>query len=218
MSKAWSYTALNSYETCPRRHWALRVGKVVFEPESEELRWGKKVHTALEKCINGTAPLPPELSYMEKVVYKLTSRHGNKVVEKQLAIDSSLRPVRWFDKTAWCRGIIDYGLIGTQNAVLLDWKTGKRKPDNDQLKLFAALMFAHEPYLQQISTAFVWVKDKKLDSDSFTREQTGALWDVFLPRVKRLDNAHQTDTWEPKPSGLCGKWCPVTKKHCEFGR
>ena len=221
MGKAWSYTALTSFETCGRRHHVLRVAKLIREPESEEIRWGRTAHKALELRCKGEAALPQSLAYLEPVATMLTSQHGRRIVEDdggKLAVDASFRPCSWFDKQAWCRCVVDFGLIGPEKAILVDWKTGKRKPDTDQLKLFAAIGFAHFPYLKEIHTSFVWLKDKKLDNDVFTHEQVGALWAEFLPRVKRLDLAHETNIWTPKPSGLCGKWCPVTKQHCDFGR
>lgn len=215
---SWSYTALTSFETCPRRHYLTRVSKEVNEPQTEVLLWGNKVHDALEARANGTAALPPELAHLEGIVSLFTRQHGTRVVEKQLAIDRSFRPVNWRDRSAWCRGIIDIGVVGPQKAVLGDWKTGKRKPESDQLQLFAALAFAHFAHLEEVHTAFIWLKEKKTDQAVFTRQQTGEIWAEFLPRVERLELAHAKNEWPEKPSGLCGKWCPVTKNLCKFGR
>lgn len=215
---AWSHTALTSFETCGRRHYLTRVAKTVTEPPSESIKWGREVHEALQKKLEGRAPLPPHLAYIEPVADKLMSKQGKRLVEEKLTIDSSFRPCGWWDKSAWCRVVVDVGLLGVESALLVDWKTGKRKPDNDQLELFAAVAFAHYPYLKSIYTAFVWLQEKKIDHAVFTHEQVKTIWEGYLPRVKRLEQAHQTNTWHPKPSGLCGKWCPVTKKDCEFGK
>lgn len=220
MSKpfTWSHTALTSFETCPRRHYLTRVTKEVVEPPSEVLTWGREVHKALEKRLLGQAALPAHLSHCEPLVQSLTSKHGKRLVEEKLTIDSAFRPCGWWDKNAWCRVVVDVGIMGSQNALLGDWKTGRRKPENDQLELFAAVAFAHFPYLSAVHTVFLWLKDKKLDHAVFTHEQVGEIWNNYLPRVKRFEEAFKTNTWHPKPSGLCGKWCPVTRKHCEFGK
>jgi hypothetical protein len=150
----------------------------------------------------------------------LTSKHGQRLIEHRLAIDASFQPCAYFDKKVqvWCRTQLDVGLIGTNKAVVIDWKTGKRKPDSEQLMHAAAMVFAHFPFLEEVHVAFVWLPDRKLDSDKFTREQVSQIWNVFLPRVRRLEIAHETNRWQAKPSGLCGKWCPVTRQHCEYGR
>lgn len=172
----------------------------------------------MEQRLDGKAPLPAHLAYAEPLVAKLTSKHGTRLVEEKLTIDASFRPVGWWDKSAWCRVVVDVGLLGVESALLGDWKTGKRKPENDQLELFAAVAFAHYPYLKSIHTVFLWLKEKKLDHAVFTHEQVGAIWDNYLPRVERFKQAYDENTWHPKPSGLCKKWCPVTRKHCEFGK
>jgi hypothetical protein len=214
----WSHSVLNSFETCPRRHYVTRVAKLVTEPQTEALRWGNMVHKALEDRQNGTAPLPATLAGYEPMLQVLMSKHGQRLVEARWAVDASFRPVGYKDRSAWCRSVVDSGIVGVDSAVLIDWKTGSRKPDSDQLKLSAAMAFAQYPHVEKVSTTFVWLKEKKLDKESFTREQVGEIWNEFLPRVARLEQAHKTNTWHPKPSGLCVKWCPVTKQHCEFGR
>lgn len=215
---AWSHSALNSFETCPRRHYLTRVTKIVGDPPSEHTQWGRDVHKALEQRLDGKAALPAHLEHYEPLIQKLTSKHGKRLNEAKFAVDKNFKPCGWRDPATWCRVIVDTGIVGTTSAFLGDWKTGNRKPDSDQLKLSAAVGFAHYPYLETIHTAFIWLKEKKLDSEMFTHEQVQDIWNEFLPRVKRLELAHQTNTWGPKPSGLCGKWCPVTKQHCEFGR
>jgi hypothetical protein len=93
--------------------------------------------------------------------------------------------------------------------------TGKRKPDNDQLMLFAALAMHVWPKLEKVVTGFLWLKEGKIDKETFTRGDITDIWNRFTPRVKRLEIAHETNTWDAKPSGLCG-WCPV--RQCEFWR
>jgi hypothetical protein len=119
-------------------------------------------------------------------------------------------------KNVWCRGIIDIGVVGSKKAYLLDWKTGKHKPNSDQLMLFAALAFAYYPWIEKVVCGFIWLKDSKFDKEIYTREQIQEIWSEFLPRVDRLEIAFNEDKWQAKPSGLCRNWCPVGKKLCEF--
>ena len=49
-----------------------------------------------------------------------------------------------------------------KNAIVMDYKTGKRKP-TEQLDLYAAYVFHHYPDVQEVTTVFVWLKEKKLD-------------------------------------------------------
>ena len=213
---AWSHTALNAFETCPLRYYKTRVSKEVVEPQTEVLRYGNDVHKAFELRLNEGKALPEHLQCHEQLVQSLLKKKGDRLVEKQWAIDKSFRPVGWFDKNAWCRGVVDVGVISRDTAVILDWKTGKRKPENDQLKLFAGLVFAHYRNVNTVTTGFVWLAANKIDNEVFTREQTGEIWSAYLPRVKRLELAYEEQKWQPKPSGLCAKHCPVPRSHCEF--
>lgn len=213
---AWSHSALNAFETCPLRYYKTRVSKEIVEPQTEVLRYGNGVHKAFElRLKNGTA-LPEYLQSHEPLVASLLQKKGERLIEKQWAIDKSFRPVGWFDKSVWCRGVVDVGIASRDKAIILDWKTGKRKPDNDQLKLFAGLTFAHYPSIKTVHTGFVWLAAGKIDSEEFTRAQSGDIWSTFLPRVKRLEIAYEENKWQPKPSGLCANYCPVPRSHCEF--
>jgi hypothetical protein len=48
------------------------------------------------------------------------------------------------------------------------------------------------------------------------RDQIGAVWGEFLPNLKQYAQAFKEDIWQPRQSGLCGGYCPVTD--CEFWR
>lgn len=216
LKKPWSYSALTAFETCPRRFYLTRVARQVKEPQTEATIWGNQVHKALELYAKGEKPLPHDLKQFQKYVDKVLSHEGKRVIEQRVALDSSLRPTTWMAKNVWVRGVIDIGVVGSERAFLLDWKTGKRKPDSDQLKLFAALAFASYPWIDKVTTGFIWLKPKEFDKETFTRDQLTEIWGEFHPRLSRLAHAYAEDKWTPKPSGLCRNWCPVGKKLCEF--
>ena len=216
LEKPWSYSALTAFETCPKRYQLTRVTKEVIEKPNAAATWGNKVHTQLENYAKNKARLPEDLSKYEKYVDKIFTYDGKRIVEERMAINQSFRPTKWMAKDVWCRGIVDIGVVGGEKAYLLDWKTGKRKPDSDQLKLFAALAFAHYPWVEEVVTGFIWLKEDKFDKEKFTRKQITEIWNEFLPRTSRLARAFEEDKWVAKPSGLCKNWCPVGKSLCEF--
>lgn len=216
LQKAWSYSALSSFETCPRRYYFTKVSKQVMEPQTEATMWGNKVHSALEKYAKREAALPEQMEKWGPYVDKIMSREGKPVIEQKMAINSSFHPTKWFAKDVWCRGIIDIGKVGERKAWLYDWKTGKHDPTTDQLKLFAGMAFAHFPWIEEVTTGFIWLKVGKFDKENFTRDQVQDIWAEFLPRTERLDVAFNENKWVPRPSGLCKKWCPVGRTLCEY--
>lgn len=211
---AWSYSSLTAFETCPRRYYLTRVTKQVVEPQTEATTHGNEVHKAFEVSIKTKVPLPAKYAEWQPIADTVTSVRGKQEAELKIALDANMAPTTWFSKTAWCRGIIDLHIEDGDKAIAFDWKTGKRKPDSTQLKLFAGLLFQARPYLKKVSTAFVWLKDGKLDKDRFSRESLPEIWGEFLPRVKRMESAYDRNKWPAQPSGLCRNWCPCTG--CEF--
>ena len=65
------------------------------------------------------------------------------------------------------------------------------------------------PEVEEVTTGFIWLKDKKVDKEVFKREQLHEIWQGFLPRVIKLESAYDRDSWPARPSGLCKGWCHV---------
>lgn len=214
MSVAWSYSALTAFEGCPRRFYHTRVKKDVSDPPGEEAKWGQRVHKHLEDRINIKAELPDELQKLEPLCSKMESAPGDTVAEIKYCLTSSYRPTGYFAKDAWLRVVVDVKKKNGVNVGAFDWKTGKRKPESEQLRLTAATIMAAEPEVEKVTTGFIWLKDNKIDKETFTRDQVPEIWQEFLSRVRRMEIAHEDNKWEAKPSGLCKAWCPVTS--CSF--
>jgi ATP-dependent exoDNAse (exonuclease V) beta subunit len=141
------------------------VTKQVVEKQTEATLWGNKVHKALELFALGKQPLPEEMQEYGRYVEKILSYEGRRVVEERVALTKDFRPTTWMAKDVWVRGIIDIGVVGSETAYLLDWKTGKHRPDSDQLKLFAALAFAKYPWVSKVVTGFIFLKPKKFEKE-----------------------------------------------------
>ncbi len=222
MSKALarSYSALTSFETCPRRYYLTRVSKTVVEPPTEAITWGNCVHEALEKRAKDGTPMPTGMEHwaplVDKIVRKRDDVGGELLVERQLALTADLKQTGWFDRDVWIRGVVDVGLVSAdrRTVLALDYKTGKPKPDSDQLKLFAAMLMAVYAEAERVVTGFLWLKDNSTTQETYTRDRFGALWAEFMPRFERLQQAWDTNDWPPRPSGLCRAWCPC--RECEY--
>lgn len=212
----WSYSSLTKFETCPRQYAAIKVHRVVKDEMGEAAYWGDKVHKALEARVLNKTPLPEGMKQWERLAAKFDHPKGDVFTETQIALTKNLQPCTWMSPDAWVRGIIDVGVDAGPVCVALDYKTGKVKPEMDQLKLFAALLMQIKPYVQKVRTGYIWLAYNKLSRETFTRDDLPSIWEGFAARQGRLVSAYEQDKWPPKPSGLCAKWCPVTKQHCRF--
>lgn len=207
---------MSAFEQCPLRYKLTRVVKKVKEPDTEATLWGKRVHSALEERIRDGTPLPATLAGYEGIASKVASSQGEVKVEMKIGVNANFGATGFFANDVWCRGVIDVAIVNGDKAVILDWKTGKPKPGSDQLKLSAGMAFAEFPQVKSVETGFVWLKNNKVDRDTFTREHVGDIWSSFMPRVARLNMAFENDRWPANPSGLCKNYCPVGKSNCEF--
>ena len=215
MSFAWSFTSLGMFRTCPKQYEEVRVLKNFVEVRDEKALWGDRVHKAIEAALRDGTPLPYGMDVYEPVVAKFRTLRGTLHVENQLAITEGFQPCEWFDKQTWCRGIIDALWIDGVVAKAVDWKTGKFKPNSDQLVLFALLVSHHYPEVQEVRTMFMWLKTGQSGKVAkFTRDQIPKMWEPFMIDVQRLRNCMDTSTWVPKTSGLCSQWCPVVT--CQY--
>ena len=68
---AWSFSALDSFETCPKRFWHLSIAKDVKEEENEAMRYGSYAHKQFELRLKNSTPLPIDLKHHEKLLARL---------------------------------------------------------------------------------------------------------------------------------------------------
>lgn len=207
---AWSFSKLKNFETCPKKHYEVDLQRN-YQEESTHLTWGNEVHKALENAVKKISPLPIEMKSYSKYVQSVLNAHGKVEVEKQYALDRNFVPVSWFDKQAWYRGKADVVLINGENALAIDWKTGKVSKDSVQLMLMAQCIFAHNPQVKRVRTMYVWLQfpDAEPVIEDYDRQEVANAWIGLLLRVKLMEEAYNTQTYPPKPSGLCRKHCPV---------
>lgn len=209
----WSFSTLNRFVTCPRQYHAIHVVKRIKDVEGEAAKWGNAVHSAIEHTLKDEQPLPKEMEQFQDYVDSIRARPGKMLVENQLALNKQLQPTNFFAKDVWVRGKADVIHINGDVATGLDHKTGKRKASS-QMVLMALLMFHHYPEVQKIKTAFCWLKTGEIDTDEYTRAEIDTMWQVFVKDLDQYRRAFHSDTWQPRQSGLCAGWCPVTD--CEY--
>ena len=160
----WSFSSLNEFSNCPRSYQLKRVTKECKQVESEAMRHGTVQHEHCEMRVKNKTPLPESLAWMEPQFQKMEKSGATMIPEQAIGLTKGLSPTGFFAKDVWVRGKLDLTLRYGKSSTILDYKTGKRKPDSDQLMLFAGFEFADRPHIETVKTGFVWLKDKKIDS------------------------------------------------------
>jgi hypothetical protein len=214
----WSHSSLKDYEGCPRRYHEVKVLKNYPFKDTDATIYGKELHTAAELYIKEDTPLPPQFAFLQETLDALKAKPGRKLCEHQMGVTKDLKPCGFMDKEVWVRGIADLLIIDDENltAKVVDYKSGNNKyPDREQLKLMALMVFAHFPHIRRVSGALLFVVKEDIAKASFMVGEAEEYWWDYRERVARIEQAHETGVWNPKPTPLCG-WCPVTT--CEHNR
>lgn len=206
---AWSFSALDMFEKCAKKFYHLKVAKDVKEPDNQWQADGKFIHEALFKRVIDGVPLPVQLRHMEGIAQRFADAPGEKHGEMRLALNDKFEPRDFFAKDVWVRAVLDLLIIRDGHAVLVDWKTGKRKDRFDQLKLSAAVLSRFMPEIESFKLAFVWLKDNEVSSLDIRKDELKQVWLDFMPRAAAIDEAKKTTNFPADPTPLCG-YCPVT--------
>ena len=206
------------YENCPKRYYHQRIRREVQDTGSDATIYGERIHEALEHRLESKVELPKESEGYEVLCRSIekTAKGGALLVEQKLTLNEDLTPTGWWDGDAWVRSILDVLVLHSNTAVVMDWKTGKRRPDFTQLELFALQVFSHFPEINTVKSSFLWLKDMQMDSKIYHRDELGSMWGNLLQRISRIEQSLAHDKWPPKPSGLCN-YCPA-KNICEYAQ
>lgn len=216
-----SYSRLSRFENCPSSFEHLYVNKTVQDAGGEASVYGNRIHEALERygraLTNADDATLAALQELEQgsetarwigLVSRMVRRPGDKYFEHQMALDAHKTPCNWFDRSVWLRAIADVLIVNGRKAYCIDWKTGKKRDNPTQLQLFAAMIFAHFPDVQEVAVAYVWLAIDDVSITTYERRFATSLWGSLTPRFSAVQDAVELGVFPTKPSGLC-PWCPA---------
>ncbi|HXS14467.1 MAG TPA: PD-(D/E)XK nuclease family protein [Acidobacteriaceae bacterium] len=210
---AWSFSRIESSETCPRKFFHLSVAKDLKEEETSYQIEGKETHIAFAKLVKNGIPLPLHLRHHGPMLTKIAALPGEKIVEQQLALNANWQVVDWFARDAWLRVISDLTQLNGSAALVWDWKTGKPKDDFTQLRLNAAVTMHLAPEVEQVRMNYYWTKTRQITSDKMVRADLPEFWGAMLKRVQTYQSMHDRQDFPPRPNPFC-KGCVV--KTCQY--
>lgn len=215
---AWSFSALDAFESCPRQYFETRVSRRIQTSTTEAMDWGRAVHKEFENYLLHSTALSPALEVHQQFLDNVKSLPGVLAGEERIALDNRMQPCGYFGRGVWYRGQVDARKrdVASGYSYILDHKTGKLKTDYTQLKTFAIHEFIAQPAIHTIRAEYYWTQTCATNGETYHREQLGDLIAEFIPRLHRFADAFLNDNFPPKQSGLCAGWCAVTD--CEFWR
>ena len=211
----WSPSKLSQFETCPYQFAAGAYYKTMPYQETEATRWGIRVHAAAEDYMNGKPVTDPEgFKLVEKWVKYFATIEGERFVEHKMGVDRGLKPAEWDDAEG--RMILDLGVLKPDgHLILVDWKTGKQKSDETQMRIYSLIMALRFPEVQKISYRYIWVKNDAATGGELLRSELGAVAKNLLEKIGVVRTAWEHENFPQTRNGLCRAWCGVTEcPHC----
>tara|TARA_R100000988_G_scaffold99392_1_gene68429 strand:- start:1 stop:672 length:672 start_codon:yes stop_codon:yes gene_type:complete len=209
----WSFSKAKAFDTCPKQFYHVNILKEYPFEETEATRYGTEFHKACEDYIGKDAPLPKKFGFIEPTLDVLNNKRGVKVCEKKLGLTEDLEPCDFFDKRVWFRGIADLIIVDVlaEMAWVVDYKTGKsaRYADKGQLELMALSVFKHYPQVTKIKAGLLFVAAGSLIKETYEIDSESILWEKWLTKYANMQIAFDKEVWNPRPSGLCKRHCPV---------
>jgi RecB family exonuclease len=219
--EAWSFSRFGTYETCPARAKFKYLDKL-DEPQGQAASRGSEIHKLAEKYVLGKLPprIPEDLDRFEdefENLRKLNKRRGVHVsTEQQWAFTRDWEVTGWFEVDTWCRMVVDAAVLQKDTLTIIDYKTGKIRPDHKkQLELFALGGLVLHPQVKQVRAELWYLDQGVLDDEHYGPKQVKKLQKTWADRTRRMLNDTRFD---PNPSGACN-WCAFAKKKggpCRF--
>lgn len=212
-----SVSGLTDFEGCPKRYFHTRLAKTHKSQVTEAITHGNEVHKRLEMHVKKGEVLPEHLRHVEQILDYLKAEGYQLFAELEMAIDRNWQPVDYWSKDGWIWGKIDLIALRGTEAMVFDYKTGKRKTgkyaDDTQLKLYGAVLF-HVLGLSKVESGYLWLKTREADNFVIDGGNIAIIQQEIFERVTKLETAEKENDFPARTSPLCG-WCPVLND-CEF--
>ena len=207
----WSFSRIKAFEQCPKQFYHEKILKEYPFKETDATLYGTAFHNMAEDFVGRDVPVPEKFAFARNVLTSLKNKPGQKLCEKKLGVTENLEPGGFYSPEVWFRGIADLIILDDELAWGVDYKTGKsaRYADTGQLELMALSVFAHYPKVKKIRAGLLFVVSKDLVKDTYQDYDSGSLWRKWVGKHQQMQIAADNDVWNPRPSGLCRRHCPV---------
>lgn len=220
--KAWSFSALSTYEECPFHSKLSKILKVPELPrpmppngKTEHANdRGSRVHDEAEYFVKGERDsLLKDLKTFEPEFLALRQWYeaGKVSLEHMWCFNRDWHPVKPDDfKNTWLRIKLDALVFLTDTTgLVIDYKTGKKWGNEikhaQQGQLYQLGAFIKYPQLEYVTTEFWYLDQNEISSMNYRRDQGLRFYNKFNKRGLEMT----TDTvFKPKPNGHSCKFCP----------
>ena len=194
---------MNTYLTCPQKWKFQYIDKRKSKPSPAMWR-GIKIHKQIENFYNNdkadTSLIPNFLKFEERRLEKCPKdKKYLKPIAQELAVkDEDLR----------IRGFIDAVYLNPKDdgVIIIDWKSGKYRPNNFSDYRFELAVYAELYRLQTGITPKYW-GIYFVDADKLFFEEVKSISvKAMYNKVKKVRDGIESQDYQCKPGILC-RWC-----------
>lgn len=237
---AYSHSKITLFEECPKKWFDIYVAKTRKREHKAAFEKGGFVHYALQYYPN---PTPKKYTFtlatqeMQdewfETIKEILSRprirsliKGRVKAEFTWILDYKNGEV-FLGNNKWkslIYGVIDHLCTvdhnGKERLKLVDWKTGKSKGDEDQLKLYAYWMFLANPNLKEVLGGFEYVDQNDYEEFCYTRDIVPVFQEELLTRINTIETCTEFKPTPCKGCTYCEQYtvCPAHKITIPTGR
>jgi hypothetical protein len=219
---AWSPSKLACFELCPAKFAAEYFYKTVPYTETVHTLWGNRVHSESERFMKKQSSTDPEaLECVAPFLNVLDRLPGQRYVEYRIGLTEAWKPVAvpitnkpWDWGDAIGRMAVDLAIINGKVLKGFDYKTGKMKDDESQLRINALCVALLHPEVEEFDMKYIWLKDKKTTGFKLNRKDLVPVYKDIKSRVGRLKEAWDSEVFVARKNYLCESWCGNAK--CPF--
>ena len=204
---SFSNSSIKLYEQCPYKYKLQRIDGFQ-EPTGPAAERGKMIHAELETALLALPVYSEVTEYWEPFINELKAMGAKPEVE--LGFTHDWVPCGFSEGVVWLRGVLDVLSLNNNIAYVADWKTGKERDYEDQVKLYAVMVMAAYPEIDEVKLEILYVDlKKKVSYGSIKRTDFEGLRDWITSRILKIE---ADDIYAPKPSFNC-KWCHFRKEN-----
>jgi RecB family exonuclease len=210
----WTHSRLSTFETCKLRFKYKEIDKLP-EGSSPAMERGNRIHQEIEGFLNGwTKKLPTDCGLHTQLK---SLRKLNPIAETLWAHDKDYQPLKdQWSKTAWCRAKLDASVTEPTKVRVIDFKTGKIYPVNEDQVRFYGMLAMQRAKVPTAQLELWYVDQDKIKlCDEVTVKDVPALARDFTRRATRLYEAKSF----PAEPGLHCRTCAYRKSAggpCQF--
>ena len=217
--KAWSYSTYGNFVRCAKRVYMEKVLKIprpeLKIPDGKDehpMTRGSRIHDAAELYMTEGLELIPELNQFHEQFEAMRSLQDSDIVfaiEEDWAFTDKWLPTGWRSEDAWLRLKVDMLMLKESEALLIDYKSGRRYGNEishmTQAQLYQLCTFIRYPELEHIEVEFWYVDVGEITRAKFTRNFGMQFLPLMTSKGEQITNEIRFDA---KPSAFNCKYCP----------